>query len=426
MRRCHESVQGENAAKVTLLRSTVSLSRVVGERVTPVLYDNQKNDKPCAFEMPERNFLRRGHDDYHHRYHAQVEIFNRRLTLRYLHSAFEKLPKLRHFEFSDFRALSRDGEYLSGLCERLFGQTLSPDLLPDTRHCTQRSRLWGSPGDCLLNLAKINPQLKSLSFGRSEHSAWDALQTYRGNPLISMPGILLVDEKEEQWRSLLGCLRHLSLPIEISDDKAHLDHAVSSTRMLLSSSATSLTHLNLETQLYSGLWWGSWRLMPTAAPLFARVIGRIHFQSLTSIVLRGWLIPLRDLEDIFLAHATTLRNVHLINCCLAGASKDELMTSIRSKLEPALALDRAEVYGLVYEASCKEGLTSEEVSADCFDIEELFLGRRQNVATKIEQRESDGRSREEWWGEVENSDDDSFDDPEPFYVGYNHLYDEAA
>lgn len=410
MRMYHKSVEGENATKVALLRSTVSLSRVVGQRITPVLNDNEKEKKYCAFEMPEWNFLRRGYDDYHHRYHAQVEIFNRRLSLRYLHSAFEKLPKLRHFEFSDFRALSRQGEDLSELCERLFGLTLSPDMLPDTRHCDQRSRSWNSPGDCLLNLAKINPQLKSLSFGRSEHSAWDALQ-YLGSPLVGMPGILLVDEKKEQWRPLLGSLRHLSLPIEIDDDKVSLEHALSSTRMLVSSSAASLTHLNLETQLYSGLWWGSWRLMPTAAPVFARIVGQIHFQSLTSIVLRGWLIPLVDLEHILLAHAATLRNLHLINCCLFGASKDELTTSIRSKLEPALALDGVEVYGLMYEANCKEGLTSEEVGADCCDIEELFLGGRRNVVTQVEQRKGDWTSREEWWGEVENSDDDSYDEP---------------
>lgn len=201
---------------------------------------------------------------------------------------------------------------------------------------------------------------------------------------------------------------------------------MSSTRMLLSSSATSLTNLSLETQLYSGLWWGSWRLMPTAAPIFARIVGQIHFHSLTSIVLRGWLIPLRDLENILLAHAATLRNVHLINCCLFGDSKDELTTSIRSKLEPALALDGVEVYGLVYEASCKEGLTREELNADCCDIEELFLGGRRKVVTQVEQRMSDWSVREEWWGEVENSDDDSFDDPEPFYVGYDHLYAEAS
>ena len=53
------------------------------------------------------------------------------LPFCYLHSAFQKLPKLRHFEFTDFRALSRNREAFVELCKRLFGETLSPELLPD-------------------------------------------------------------------------------------------------------------------------------------------------------------------------------------------------------------------------------------------------------------------------------------------------------
>jgi hypothetical protein len=36
----------------------------------------------------------------------------RQLSSRYMLLAFEKLPKLRHFEFSDYRALARNGEAL--------------------------------------------------------------------------------------------------------------------------------------------------------------------------------------------------------------------------------------------------------------------------------------------------------------------------
>jgi hypothetical protein len=417
MRRYRESVQDENAAKLALLQSTVGLSRLVGEHITPILNDDEKNDHDCPFEMAERGFLRRGHDDYHHRYHAQVELCKRRLTLRYLHPAFEKLPKLRHFEFSDFRALSRNGEYLSELCERLFGQTLGPDLLPDNLHCDGRAASWTSPGGCLLNLARINPQLKSLSFGHSEQSAWDAL-SFNARPVVAIPGMLL-EEDEERWKSFLGSVRHLSLPVETSQDGIGLKYTVSSTRMLLSSSAPSLTHLRFETELYSGLWRDQWNLMPRVVPLFANIIGRIHFQCLTSLVLRGWLIPLRDLEDFLLVHATTLRNMHLINCCLEGASKDELMTCVRTKLEPALALEGVEIYGLVYEAWCEEDLTRAEVRADCCDIEEMFLGGRRNMAPELEQSHSDWRYRKKWWEDLEHSDDETYDDPMPVYIGGN-------
>lgn len=141
--------------------------------------------------------------------------------------------------------------------------------------------------------------------------------------------------------------------------------------------------------------------MPSAAPLFAAVLGNIHFQSLTSIVLRGWLIPLKDLENILLAHAATLRNVHLINCCIEGASKEELIALIKSKLEPTLALTGVEIYGLMYGADWHNGLSLWWVRADCNDIEELFLGGRRNIAARVVDQESnmtnDWGSREIWW-----------------------------
>jgi NH3-dependent NAD+ synthetase len=70
--------------------------------------------------------------------------------------ASEKLPKLRHFEFSDYRALTRNGEALHELCTRLFGQTCTPELLPNELHMKDEdARGWDNLNVCLRNLLQL-------------------------------------------------------------------------------------------------------------------------------------------------------------------------------------------------------------------------------------------------------------------------------
>jgi hypothetical protein len=394
IRKYRTSLQEAHAARIALLQSAVSQSRLAGphENFDRRLDDDEQCDLSYPPGMPMRDLLRSGHDEYRRRFFAQLEIRRRGLSLRYLHSAFEMLPKLRHFEFSDFRALSRNGESMGELCERLFGETLSPDLLSDDQ-VSAGSEPWDNLDDCLRNLVKINPQLESLSFGRSEHSAWDALQC-SASPRMFIPD-MHPDDDEEQWRSLFGFIRHLSLPVDITTDgdEMALDLKAKNPRRILSYSAATLTHLRLETELYSGVWKDSWDPTTTAAPLFAKVFDQVHFHSLDTIVLRGWLIPLKDFENFLLAHATTLRNMHLINCCVAGASKDELMPCIRKKLAPALALTGVEIHSLAYEACGFERIGR----SDCHDFEDAFLAGRCNGVMNREQKNKDREYREQFW-----------------------------
>lgn len=393
IRKYRTSLQEVHEARASLIQGAVSQSRLAGqhEYFDRRLDDDKESDIRHPPGMPIRDLLRSGHDDYRRRYSAQLEIRRRGLSLRYLHSAFEMLPRLRHFEFSDFRALSRNGESLSELCDRLFGQTLSPDLLSDDQ-VSGNYEPWVHLDDCLRNLVKINPQLETLSFGRSDYSAWDSLEC-NASPRMLLPAVQPDDE--EQWRSLLGSVRHLSLPVEITSngDEKILDLMATNPREILSYSAANLTYLNLETELYSGLERYSWDPATTAAPLFSKVLGQTHFSSLITIVLRGWLIPLEDFEKFLFAHAMTLRRMHLINCCLMASSKNELMPCIRTKLEPALALTGVEIYGLAYEAS-GFGMFS---TSDCHDIEAAFLAGRQDELSTFEEKESDQVYRDQWW-----------------------------
>jgi hypothetical protein len=76
--------------------------------------------------MQPRDVLRPGYDDWTRRWYTQNDFGDRQLASRYMLLAFEKLPKLRHFEFSDYRALTRNGEALHELCNRLFWSDMYP------------------------------------------------------------------------------------------------------------------------------------------------------------------------------------------------------------------------------------------------------------------------------------------------------------
>lgn len=127
--------------------------------------------------------------------------------------------------------------------------------------------------------------------------------------------------------------------------------------------------------------------------------------------------------------------MHLINCCLAEASKDELTSSIELTLEPALVLTGVEIHALVYEACClqryryslrqrashiqelsfeydEEDQEEKQMSStyqlhrlDHSDLEKLFLGGRSNTVTRVERKNGDLKARSRWWRGTHNSDD---------------------
>jgi hypothetical protein len=65
-----------------------------------------------------------GFPEYHQRYDIQRTIRERKLTSRFLRFAIAKRPKLKHIDYTDFRALSLQGESFQDLCLRLFGESL--------------------------------------------------------------------------------------------------------------------------------------------------------------------------------------------------------------------------------------------------------------------------------------------------------------
>jgi hypothetical protein len=128
-------------------------------------------------------------------------------------STFEKLPELRHFEFSDYPALTRHGEALHELCTRLFGQTYTPELLPNMNDCDDDddARGWHRLYGCLRNLLQLPHSLDLFSIGRSDLKTWGAVHT-QAVPLWQLGSEFLGDD--DQWCRVFGSIRSLSLPAE--------------------------------------------------------------------------------------------------------------------------------------------------------------------------------------------------------------------
>lgn len=444
------ALHGKDVAELALLQDAVSVVRPgrrqhqAARAALAKFVDDIEGGIDSGRRSKIKELFEIAFHEYRRRFNAQLEIVALNLASKALHAVFDKLPKLRHVFYTDFRALARSGESLRGLCDRLFGQILSPELMPDDEQGFHDHQESGDDLKAFIRiLANVSlSRLTSLSFGRGDNSSWDAPALgYYTSPRMVIPG-LLTDETE-QTRSLLRSILHLSLPVEISylPEDVEVYWPVMNTQRLLSYTADTLTHLNLETGLYSGLHRDFFDLVAKAKAVFGEILGRIHFQALTTIVFRGWMFLLNDLEHFLLTHAGTLRNMHLINCCLADANKDELMSCIESTLEPALALTGVEIYALMYEARCLQryryklrqrarhiqelpGEDEEEEQQmapprqqprlDRTDLEELFLGGRRNAVARVKRGNSDLRARRRWWREIDSDDsDDEPDDPAP-------------
>lgn len=378
--------------------------------------------------------LRRGYDDYRQRFNTQTDLVQRQVSADHMRMAFEKLPKLRHFQFSDFRALVRDGETLGQLCKRLFGHTLSPGMLPDSQWSDEEE--WEVFNRCLRKLLEIAPKLESFSVGRCNSKAWDGLQ------LNSTSRTTIVDQRPHGdnhalWRRLFASVQHLSLPIDFTSlgEMKRFGITIGSPpnrQNFLSYLKPSLVSLELEVVLYSGFHYGPSRRSSRVQLYLAEVLGSQPFQKLDTLVLRGWMISLEYLESFLLAHASSLRKLHLINCCIAGATEAELIESIKWKLSPALALTGVEIYALTYEAYIQQELKlalGQQDQEDLYepgldlldldvgllfaprgpvledphlrsDLEGLFMGGRRNYASRAKLQEGDKKSYEKWWKPV--------------------------
>ncbi|KAM0706120.1 hypothetical protein Q7P35_006669 [Cladosporium inversicolor] len=159
------TLHGKDTTELALLQDAVAMvipgrrrqyqaaEEALAQFVDDIERTGDSGDRLAAKELFDIAF-----HDYRSRYHAQCATRMQRLTADYLHAAFAQLPKLHHVFYTDFRALARSGESLRELCNRLFGQTLSPELLPDDEQGNLNYQESASKSKTFLhNLAKVSP-----------------------------------------------------------------------------------------------------------------------------------------------------------------------------------------------------------------------------------------------------------------------------
>jgi hypothetical protein len=299
-----------------------------------------------------------GFADYHHRYNIQRCIRDRKLIWRYFLFATNRLPNLRHIEYTDSRVLSLQGESYQDLCQRLFGQTLHPQHLCHNSVETERAEQddaakyhgWESLDRFLKYVSTMEWKPESLSTGRNNfdlpeldrRDIWDY-----GRP-VNSPELDLIKpltSESSQWFASLKAL-HLPITSTPTPDSRYLPQMCSYTE-LLSCTAASLEDLSLSTDWYKREPWAL-GLHGSARSIF-EILSPFKFDKLKSLELRGWRFSLQELETFLFAHTDTLRYIHLIDCQLNeryGGAYNSTLHHITQTWPKQLNLRGAEAIGL--------------------------------------------------------------------------------
>jgi hypothetical protein len=177
--------------------------------------------------------------------------------------------------------------------------------------------------------------------------------------------------------------------------------------MLLEASAPRMRSLTLH-MIY--LFWGGVREVPkvvhrTHFDTFKSIIMPLHMPNLRSLSLRRWIFTAEELKAFLLAHAVTLRNLHLLGC-LCG--DDE--TRLAQWGGRTLALTGVELSGFlaalesrspnphcwksvdqVQWSQMRSGLNEQELR----NLETLWLSGRENRVDR--QHRDEVTPRDDWW-----------------------------
>lgn len=323
--------------------------------------DGPPSDMEQGDLAPDADIMTRGFAQYRSRFKDQTELRRRRLSLRYLHLAFKVFPRLRHFRFADFRSLARIGESLPELCIRLYGCSLPPSIFV-TKTGQYRSTLF----QCMRNLLVISPRLESITLGHGILNGSDTKHQAEMFPIRMNENYIPKDKKAR--KRLLSSIKCLDLYVTLVPKADQSGSKIpKSISKFLSHTQTSLRHLELTIKPYSehdtlgNMTRESCANLPMTA--FKLVLGSRHFQRLVSIVLDGWYFLLTELEDFLLTHKTTLRELHLLNCCFRDTDEFPVIDSFCNKLPSALSLTGVELYGLVTNGEPTAIVTGEEMQA---------------------------------------------------------------
>lgn len=350
--------------------------------------DSDSDDNPWAGEvdniLDEEEMLNyqnrvyslgchRGLPDYYRLWDNYRRIKATMMHVTILAEAIKKLPKLRHFSFTDYRGLARPGESYDTLCRRLFGNTLEPTPISITTP-------WSELSDIFNMFTGFKRRLDSFAIG--EHP-FDASSQY-----IAPSCQLSAGEGMMRWltrqrhlprshvAAVLRGVRFLRLPMSVDcmvlDEES--DTYVSNVKPLvdtLNETAPSLLELQL---VISGALSSDTRTPITKAlsatnrdgaivevdnervttqHFFTTVVSGLRFERLQTIEIRGWEFNLPDLHSFLIAPASTLREIHIIDC-LCNDSYAAFATAA-DQWSSTLHLTGIEVFALRFSHADKSG-----------------------------------------------------------------------
>jgi hypothetical protein len=267
--------------------------------------------------------------------HAQIheDLSDKGEYLQTLDRVVKKLPKLRAVTFTDYRGLARRGETYIELCTRLFGNMLEPERWHwslDNGACTTEAIA------VLEVITKSKVGLQSVSFGPHFYEMvsfpQEPLSTYKEPHYLSVEDLDYGDaELSPDWTALMNGVRSLRLPLLFAEATFPDEHV----EKLLHAIPDTIEHLALSAkgpvEGYKALEQANSQVLRP----FRQLISGLRFPKLRTLELEGWCIQLSTLKDFLLAHASTLRTLHLINIYLV--SNDDTMDKTLSKFSASIA-----------------------------------------------------------------------------------------
>ena len=257
--------------------------------------------------------------------HAQIHegLSEKGEYLQTLDRIVRKLPKLRAVTFTDYRGLARRGETYVDLCTRLFGNMLEPERW----HWTLDNGVCTTEAIAVLEvIAKSKVGLQSLSFGPHFYEMaslpQEPLSAYKEPHYLSIEDLDYGDgELSPDWTTLLKGLRSLRLPLLFVEAAFPDEHVAK----MLHAIPDTIEHLALAAK---GPVEGYERLNHASSQVlrpFEQLISGLRFPKLRTLELEGWCIQLSTFKTFLLAHASTLRTLHLINIYFVSDDDDTIV-----------------------------------------------------------------------------------------------------
>lgn len=350
---------------------------------------------------------------YRQCYADQQWIRRRGVDTGILSEAFASFPRLHSIVSSDYRSLARKGESYDTCCRRLFGRMLEPQNIGAGGQT-------GVTGGCLAYLLDIltatpNVSISSLALGphafeytgedTDDLAAPDHPQNPRYLDISSLENIPL--GPDSKYNRVLNRLERLHLVLCYSGRRPGERHLHDQVCRLLASSAPQMRSLALH-MIY--LFGGGVRETPrvdhgTHFDLFGSIIMPLNMPHLRSLSLRRWIFTAEELKSFLLAHATTLRDLHILGC-LCGDDETKLaewggrsLCLIGVELTgflPFLDRQSANPYGWQTVDQLEWSRTRPVITErEARTLETIWLGGRENEVQR--QQRDEIPPCEDWW-----------------------------